>query len=95
MRAAVRPSMSQNLFVVKAREPGDAEREEQRARLLSVRVVGGVEELLRRDAVEHVEQVDRAPDGRVEEDAGAPAEGLRERREVGDPPWAMISWASG
>ena len=35
--------------------------------------------------MEGVQQVDRAPDGGVEEDAGAPGERVRERREVGDP----------
>ena len=34
---------------------------------------------------EHVEQVDRAPDGGVEEDARLAAEALGERGQVGDP----------
>ena len=46
----------------------------QRARLLSIRIVRGVEHLLRRDLAVEVEEVDRAPRGGVEEDAGARAE---------------------
>ena len=46
--------------------------------------VRGVEELLGRDPAERVEQVDRAPDRRVEEDARPPGEGLGESGEIGD-----------
>src|SRR5919198_388911 len=72
-------------FLVEAGYLRRPERDEERARLLAVRVVGGVEHLLGRDLVVEVEQVDRAPDGRVEEDARLAGEALRERGEVGDP----------
>ena len=54
-------------------------------RLLAVGIVRGVEHLLRRDAADQVEEVDRAPDRGVEEDAGVTGERLGESREVGDP----------
>ena len=69
-------------------EPGDlrrAQRDQQRARLLPVGIVGGVDDLLGRDEVVEAEQVDRAPDRGVEVDAGHAAEGGRQRGEVGDP----------
>ena len=62
-----------------------AERVGERVRLLAVREVGGVDELLRRNAAEGVEEVDGAPDGGVEEDARPAREDLRERREIRDP----------
>ena len=68
-------------------EPGDArrpERDQQRAGLLPVRVVGGVEHLLGRDLAVEVEQVDRAPGRGVEEDARLAREALRQGGEVGD-----------
>ena len=56
------------------------------AGLPAVRVVGGVDDLLRRDEPEEAEQVDRAPDRGVEEDARAcPRSGRRAFGEVGDP----------
>ena len=53
-------------------------------RLPPVRVVGGVENLLGRDLVEEVEEVDGAPDRGVEEDARLPGEMPREPGEIGD-----------
>ena len=82
------------LRVVEAGHPGRAQRGEQRGRLRPVRVVGGVEHLLGRDEPVEVEQVERAPDGGVEEDAGPAGEMARERGEVGDAAWAMISCGS-
>jgi hypothetical protein len=57
------------LLVVEARHVRGPERGEQRAGLRPVRVVGCVEHLLGRDEPVEVEQVERAPDRRVEEDA--------------------------
>ncbi len=65
-------------------EPRRPQREQKGAGLLPVRIVGGVEHLARRDAREHVEEVDGAPDGGVEVHARAPGEALGERGEVGD-----------
>ena len=68
-------------------EPGAvrrAERDEERARLLPVGEVGGVDDLLRRDAAVEVEQVDRAPGRGVEEDVLAARHRRREVRQVGD-----------
>ena len=76
-----------------ARRP---ERDEERRRLLAVRVVGGVDDLLGRDVAVEVEQVDRAPDRGVEEDARAAGEVLRPAcARSAIPAWAMISCASG
>ncbi len=60
------------------------EREEERAELLAVRVVGRVDDLLGRHEAQQAEEVDRAPDGRVEEDAALAREAVGEIREVGD-----------
>ena len=57
----------------------------QRAGLLAVREVGRVHDLLRRNAAEEVEDVDRAPDRGVEVDAAVTGEELGECREIGDP----------
>ena len=68
-------------------EPGavrGAERDEQRARLLAVREVGRVDDLLGRDAAVQVEQVDRAPGRGVEEDVLPARHHRREVRHVGD-----------
>ena len=60
--------------VVEPGHPRGADREEQRVRLAPVGVVGRVDDLLRRELAEEIEQVDRAPDGRVEEDARDPSQ---------------------
>jgi len=72
------------LLLRKTRDTRRSQRDEERARLLSVRVVGCVEDLLRGDSLEHVEQVDRAPDGCVEEDAFPATESLGERGQIRD-----------
>ena len=61
-----------------------AQREQERAGLLAIGVVGGVEHLLGRHEPEEVEQVERAPDGGVEEDTRTTREAVGERGEVGD-----------
>ena len=79
-------------------EPGDergAQRDQERRRLLAVRVVGGVEHLLGRDEAVEVEQVDRAPDRGVEEDAGLAGEVAASAARSAMPAWAMISCAPG
>ena len=73
------------LPVVEARGARDPRREEQRAGLLAVRVVRGVDDLLGRHEPQQSEQVDRAPDRGVEEDAALAREAVREVGEVGDP----------
>ena len=73
------------LLVVEAGELRRPDRDEQRVRLAAVRVVGRVEHLLRRDLAVEVEQVEPAPDGRVEEDARDAAEPPGEPGHVGDP----------
>ena len=73
-----------HVVLVEAGRARRAERDQQRRRLLAVRVVGGEEDLLRGDVAEDVEQVDGAPDGGVEEDARLAAEALGERGQVGD-----------
>src|SRR5262249_22078815 len=73
------------LALVEAHEPGRSERREQGVRLASVWVVGGVEDLLRRDLPVEVEQVDCAPNGGVEVDAGDSAESSGQAGHVGDP----------
>ena len=72
------------LPVVEARDAGDARRKEQRAGLLAVGVVRGVDDLLRRHEPQQPEQVDGAPDRGVEEDAALAREAVREVGEVGD-----------
>ena len=67
-----------------ARETGDPQVEEQRLRLHAVRVVRGVEELLRRDARVEIEHVHGSPDRGVEVDAGVAGERVRECCEIGD-----------
>ena len=73
-----------HLRLVESGQPCRPERDQERGGLLAVRVVGGEQDLLRRDEAEEVEQVERAPDGGVEEDAGPAAEVVRERGQVGD-----------
>ena len=62
----------------------DPEGHQQRAGLPAVRVVGGVEDLFRRDESQQPEQVDRAPDRGVEEDAALAREAGGEVGKVGD-----------
>ena len=59
--------------------------DEERRRLLPVRVVARVDDLLGRDLAIEVEEVDRAPRRGVEQDALAARHAARERGEVGDP----------
>ena len=73
-----------HLLVGEAGGAGGLQRDHERGRLLAVREVGGEERLLGREAPVDVEQVDRAPHGRVVEDARVPRERVRERAEVGD-----------
>ena len=73
------------LAVVESGHPRRADREQERGRLATVGVVGGVEHLLGRDEAEEVEDVERAPDRGVEEDAWPAGEVAGERGEVGDP----------
>ena len=84
IRLALPANMARSCVVVEARDPGRAQREQERAGLLAVGVVRGVEHLLRRDEPEEVEEIERAPDRRVEEDARAAREAARECGEVGD-----------
>src|SRR5262249_38414249 len=72
-----------DLALVEADGLRDAQRKEERAGLLSVRIVGRVDDLLRRHEAQEAEQVDRAPDGRVEEAPPLSGEGVRGVREVG------------
>ena len=74
IRFALPASMPRSCVLVEAGEHRRAQRDQERARLLAVGVVRGVEDLLGRDEVVEVEQVDRAPDGGVEEDARLAAE---------------------
>src|SRR6185437_13309943 len=60
------------------------QRDQQRARLLAVREVGGVDHLLGPYELEQAEQVDRAPDRGVEEDARLAAEVAGKLGQVGD-----------
>ena len=93
-RAAAAPSASAfavagehraQLVVVVAGEARGLERDQERRRLLPVRVVARVDHLLRRDLAVEVEQVDRAPRRRVEEDALAAAPcSAASARQVGD-----------
>jgi hypothetical protein len=86
------------LVVVEARELGGPHGDQQRAWLLAVRVVRRVDDLLGRDEVEQAQQVNGAPDRRVEEHPGPSAEVARQLREVGDPavrddqlrPWVRL-----
>ncbi len=73
-----------HLALVEADGLRDAQREEERAGLPAVRIVGRVDDLLRRHETQEAEEVDGAPDGRVEEDAALAREAVREIREVGD-----------
>ena len=80
------------------REPGDergAQREEEGARLLAVGVVRRVQHLAGRDAREHVQEVDRAPDRGVEVDPGRPAKQSERAARSAIPAWAMMSEESG
>jgi hypothetical protein len=67
----------------------------ERARLLAVGVVGGVDDLLGRDEVVEAEQVDRAPDRGVEEDLRLAAEARSEPPRSAIPRGSMIRCASG
>ena len=84
IRFALPASISRSCVLVEAGGPRGAQRDQQRARLLAVRVVGRVEDLLGRDLAEEVEQVDRAPGRGVEEDAGLAGEVAQRGAEVGD-----------
>jgi hypothetical protein len=75
---------AQDLFVVQLREPRRAQRDQERGRLLSVRIVGGEQHLFGPDEPVEAEEVERAPDGRVEERACLAAEPVRQRGQVGD-----------
>ena len=79
------PEDRADLRLVEARGARCLHRQQERARLLAVRVVRGVQDLLRRHLAEEVEQVDGAPDRGVEEDPAAPRETRREPGHVGDP----------
>jgi len=72
------------LPVVEAGDAGHPRSEEQRAGLLAVGVVRGVDDLFRWHEPQQLQQVDRAPYGRVEEDAALTGEAVREVREIGD-----------
>ena len=78
------PEQVAQLVVVEAGGARGADRVQERARRPRVRVVGRVQHLLGRDQVEEAEQVDRAPDGRVEEDARPAAEAPGQPGQVGD-----------
>ena len=84
IRCALPREHGAHLRLVEAGDLRGAEREQERARLLAVGVVRGVEHLPRRDEAEEVEKIERAPDRGVEEDAGVAREAVRERGEVGD-----------
>ena len=73
------------LAVVEPGRPRRAHGEQERVRLAAVRVVGRVDDLLGRHEPVEVEQVERAPHRRVEEDPGPPGEVPRHRGEVDDP----------
>src|SRR5262249_56823291 len=60
------------------------QRGQQGGRLLPVGIVGRVDDLLRADEPVEAEQVELAPDRRVEEDAGLAADPVCERCEAGD-----------
>ncbi len=72
------------LGFVEAGGARDTQREQERAGLSAVRVVRGVDDLLRRHEPQQAEQVDRAPHRGVEEDAALARETVREVGEVGD-----------
>ena len=74
-----------HLVVVQPGRAGRAHRHQQRVGLAAVRVVGGVDDLLGRHEAVEVEQVERAPDRRVEEHPRPPREVPGHRREVDDP----------
>ena len=76
------PSSSSRLNPASSR---DAKIEQQLRGLAAVGEVGRVEQLLRGNAAVEVEQVDDAPERRVEEHALVAGERVGERREVGDP----------
>ncbi len=85
-----------DLVVGEAGDARGAQRDQERRGLLAVGEVRGVEHLLGRDLAEEVEQVDRAPGGGVEEDAGLAGEVVASappRSAI--PAWARISCASG
>ena len=71
--------------IVETGEPRRPDRYEQRVRLAAVRVVGRVHDLLGRDLAKEVEEVERTPDGGVEEHARDPTEPPGEARHVRDP----------
>ena len=73
-----------DLRLVRPASARGAQRDQERLRLHAVRVVRGVDDLLRRHEAEEAEQVDRAPDGGVEEDARLAREVAGEPGEVGD-----------
>ena len=81
---ALPASMPRSCASFRAGAERGAEREEERARLLPVGEVGGVDDLLRRHTAVEVEQVDRAPGRGVEEHVFAARHRLREVGQVGD-----------
>ncbi len=74
-----------HLVVVEPRGPGRPDGHQQRVRLAAVRVVRRIDDLLGWDEAIEVEQVQRAPDGRVEEHPGASGEIACHCGEVDDP----------
>ena len=84
IRSADPPSIARKLPFVEPGGPGGAQGDQERARLLPVRIVGRVQHLLGRDLPVEVEQVDRAPDRGVEEHAGRPGEVRRQPGKIGD-----------
>ena len=78
------PEHVPDLLLGEACDDRRPQHDEERPRLLSVWIVRGIEHLLRRDALEHVEEVERAPHRRVEEDPRMSTKGLREAGQVGD-----------
>ena len=98
MRGAFSPSIVPQLAIVEARDSlRRPDRDEERVRLTTVRVVRGVDDLLRGDLAEEVEEVDAAPDGGVEEDARDPSEPpgeaghVRDARVRDDQPHALVA----
>src|SRR5437899_3117528 len=70
----VLPEHAADLAVAEAGEACGAKAEQKRGRLLAVRIVRGVEDLLWRDLAEEIEEVDRAAGRGVERDSGMAAE---------------------
>ena len=84
MRRALPPSISRSCLSSKPASFAVRVGHEQRVRLAAVRVVGRVHHLLGGDLAIQVEEVEAAPDGRVEEDAADAAEPSGQAGHVGD-----------